>query len=96
MPDGSWLQAQSGQQQHDRSAWKRLGRGNWTVTGRGWTHAALGPGIRYAAPPAPPEAEPLEFQQANGLQVDGVVGGATWRAAWTAPAPALAYPGRRG
>jgi cell wall-associated NlpC family hydrolase len=124
------------------SAW---GVGSWTVAGRGWTHAALVPGIRYATPPPPPEAEPLDaapawpgrfltqpplmrgedvrrwqeqlaargwritvdgqygpesqavcrqFQQANGLQVDGIVGAATWRAAWTAPV--LSYPGRRG
>jgi peptidoglycan hydrolase-like protein with peptidoglycan-binding domain len=43
-----------------------------------------------------PESQAVcrQFQQANGLQVDGIVGAATWRAAWTAPV--LSYPGRRG
>jgi hypothetical protein len=123
------------------------GVGSWTVAGRGWTHAGVVPGIKYATPPAPPEANPLDsvptwpgrflmqppairgedvrrwqaqmaargwrltvdgvygpaseaacrqFQQDNNLQVDGIVGSGTWRAAWTAPMMSMSYPGRRG
>jgi hypothetical protein len=40
------------------------------------------------------EAACRDFQEENGLSMDGIVGPATWRAAWTAPV--LSYPGRFG
>ncbi|MEU4693903.1 peptidoglycan-binding domain-containing protein [Actinoplanes sp. NPDC023714] len=40
------------------------------------------------------EAACRAFQQDNGLRVDGIVGGATWKGAWAAPV--LTYPGQRG
>ncbi|MEV6344850.1 peptidoglycan-binding protein [Actinoplanes sp. NPDC051851] len=122
------------------------GVGCWTVADRGWTHTALVPGIRYAAPLPPPPADPASaappwpgrfltqpplmrgddvrrwqqqmtargwrltvdgvygpdseeacraLQQESALQIDGIVGATTWRAAWT-PAPTSSYPGQPG
>lgn len=35
---------------------KAYGVGDWSAEGRGWTHAALVPGLSYDAPPAPPHS----------------------------------------
>jgi len=58
------------------------------MAARGWP---IGVDGRYG-----PESEEVcrRFQAEVGLQVDGIVGGTTWAAAWTAPV--LSYPGRRG